>query len=159
MALADTFAALEATPISMEMAESAWLFPTVESVHVLAVTLVVGAILVVDLRLAGLASRGRSARQLADRILPITWAAFGLAVVSGVLLFLAKPVSYSQNVFFLFKLGALALAGLNMAAFHFVVDRDRTVAEPPAAARYSGFASLAIWVGVVALGRWIGFTV
>jgi len=159
MVLVDIFAALEATPISTEMAESSWLFPTVESVHVIAVTLVVGAILVVDLRLAGLASRGRSARQLADRILPITWAAFGLAVLSGVLLFLAKPVSYSQNPFFLFKLGALALAGLNMAAFHFVVDRDRTAPEPPAAARYSGFASLAIWVGVVALGRWIGFTV
>ena len=163
MTVMDFAAWLRETPLSTTIRESDWVFPTIESVHVVAFVLVVGTISVVDLRLVGLASRRRSAHDLTERLLPITWSAFGVAAIAGLLLFAAKPAVYLGNTFFLSKLVLLGLAGLNMAAFHVLVHR-RLAGLPPGAAeplgaRVCGFASLAIWIGVVACGRWIGFTV
>jgi hypothetical protein len=160
--LHDTVAWLQATPISTTIRESDWVFPTIESAHVIAFVLVVGSIFVVDLRLMGLASRRRPAVELTDRLLPLTWTAFAAAAAAGLLLFIAKPISYTANAFFLSKLALLALAGVNMAAFHLLVHRRLVGIAPgapePAAAKVSGFLSLALWIGIVACGRWIGFT-
>jgi hypothetical protein len=163
MTLMDFAAWLKETSLSTTIRESDWVFPTIESVHVVAFVLVVGTISVVDLRLVGLASRGRSAHDLTERLLPITWSAFVVAAIAGLLLFAAKPVTYASNGFFLAKLALLALAGLNMAAFHLFVHKRLAGlpagAPEPLGARLCGFASLALWIGVVACGRWIGFTV
>ena len=153
---------LQATAISTTIRESDWVFPAVESVHVIAFVIVVGSIFVVDLRLLGLASRRRGAAELTGQLLPITWSAFAVAAIAGVLLFIAKPVAYTANAFFLSKLVLLALAGVNMAIFH-LFTHERLAGLPPggrepAAAKLSGFASLALWIGIVACGRWIGFT-
>lgn len=163
MRIADLPAWLEATPFSLAMAESAWLFPAAESAHVIALTLVVGSISIVDLRLLGVASRRRSAPELAAAILPLTWVAFAGAVVTGALLFAAKPTSYLANPFFLGKLALLALAGLNMAAFHLLLARRLDGASghtpPPLPVRISAGLSLSLWVAVVGFGRWIGFSI
>jgi len=163
MTLAALTTWLEATPLSQAIAESAWLFPTIESVHVIALTLVVGSISVVDLRLLGWASRDRPAGALIRSIVPVTWGAFALAATSGVLLFTGKPSSYAANPFFLGKLALLALAGLNMAGFHLLLggrlEGLTGTVRAPAPIRASATASLLLWVGVVALGRWIGFTI
>jgi len=154
---------IKATPVSEAIAESDWLFPSIESVHVIALTLVVGSIAIVDLRLLNLASRSRPVREVIAAILPLTWAAFALSVVTGLTLFVAKPVVYGHNGFFLVKLGLIALAGLNMGAFHLFIDR--TLPSPasldPASrlAKASALASLGLWIGVVTCGRWIGFTI
>jgi len=158
MTLNDVFARLQATPISEAVAESAWIFPTVESLHVAAITLVVGSILVVDLRLVGLSSATRPSSEVEARFLKITWAAFAAAALTGATLFLAKPIAYAQNPFFLGKLALLLLAAGNMAAFHVIVQPRLGLRAGRAAARVCGFLSLVIWVGVVALGRWTGFT-
>jgi len=160
--LRDAVAWLQATPISTTIRESDWVFPAIESVHVIAFVIVVGSILVVDLRLLGLASRRRSAEDLTRQLLPLTWLAFAVAAAAGLLLFAAKPVTYTANTFFLSKLVLLALAGVNMAAFHLFVHKRLVGVAPgapePIAAKASGLFSLALWIGVVACGRWIGFT-
>jgi len=158
MDLNDLFSALQNTPVSQAVAESSWIFPTVESLHVLAITLVVGSILVVDLRLIGLASANRPPSEIEAQFLRITWTAFAVAVLTGATLFLAKPVSYTHNPFFLGKLALLLLAAVNMAAFHWIVQPRAGLGAGRAAAQASGVLSLAIWIGVVALGRWTGFT-
>ena len=162
MALKPLIDWLQAAPLSVIIRESDWVFPTIESVHVIAFVLVVGSITVVDLRLIGVASRGRPADELISELLPITWVSFAFAAIAGGLLFIAKPVTYTQNFFFLGKMALLFLAGLNMAAFHLFVHKrlvQRPRNEPhPLAARACGLVSLALWVGVVACGRWIGFT-
>ena len=153
---------LEATSIATTISENDLLFPWIEAVHVLAITLVVGSILIVDLRLVGWASLDRAAHALMAEALPITWAAFGLAAVTGLLLFASKAVTYGHNFFFLSKLALLTLAGINMAVFHVVagreVERWGAGVRCPRPARIAGFASLALWIAVVACGRWIGFT-
>ena len=84
---------LEATTIATTIAENDTLFPWIESVHVLAITLVVGSIFIVDLRLISWASLDRRAHDLMSEVLPITWAAFTLAVITGLLPPLPPPLS------------------------------------------------------------------
>jgi hypothetical protein len=141
--------------------ESDWLFPSIETVHVLALVLVVGSILMVDLRLLGIANRGRSVRSITAERLPLTWSAFAVAAIAGSLLFSSKAVTYYDDLPFRLKMVCLALAGLNMAWFH--AFTFRRVAEwdrgaPPPAARIAGAISLILWVTIVGAGRWVGFT-
>ena len=148
---------LSETSLSMALTDSTWAFPAIESIHVVAITLVVGSIAIVDLRLIGLASRKRDPRELIRSILPITWGAFALAAATGSLLFVANPISYLANFYFLGKLTLLLVAGVNMLLFHVLAHRhlERDSALLP---RLSGSASLILWVTIVAFGRWIGFT-
>jgi hypothetical protein len=138
------------------------LFPLIESIHVLAICLVIGSILAVDLRLVGLAWVGRSVREVTRGILPLTWGAFVIAVASGGLLFISNAAKYLGNGFFVTKMFLIAAAGLNMLIFHYVTARDASVldhqARLPLPARLAGGISITLWVAVVACGRWIGFT-
>jgi hypothetical protein len=154
--------ALYETPLAAQIRENEFAFPCIESAHVLAITLVVGSIAIVDLRLLGLTSRDRRVSRLSAEVLPVTWAAFAVAAVTGLLLFSSNAPKYLENPYFRGKLVLLALAGLNMLVFQFVGQRDLATwdgaAVPPARARIAAALSLVLWALVVACGRWIGFT-
>lgn len=160
--LQDLIAFVEHGTLGELVRENDLLFPFIESVHVLAVCLVVGSIAVVDLRLLGLASVDRPVGRLMRSILPVTVGAFGLAVAAGSLLFISHASKYLENHFFIAKITLIALAGVNMAVFHLIgarnLDQWENDALPPLFARVAGGLSLILWVSVVACGRWIGFT-
>lgn len=153
---------IHATSIAVAIRENDFLFPWIESVHVLAITLVVGSIAIVDLRLLGFASVDRTITRLTKDVLPCTWVAFAVAVVTGAALFSSNAVNYAHNFYFQGKMVLLLLAGINMLVFQFLVSRDiehwQTSSPTPLAARIAGGVSLALWIGVVGFGRWIGFT-
>lgn len=141
--------------------ESDWLFPTFETVHVLALVLVVGSIAMVDLRLLGLANRSRPVTEVMAQALPWTWSAFIVAASAGLLLFSCKAVTYYSDLPFRIKMVCLVLAGLNMAYFNRFTRRRLGRSDsgtPPAAAKISGGLSLLLWIVIVGTGRWIGFT-
>ncbi|SRR6266540_3992109 len=154
---------LQATPVAKAISENEILFPWIESVHVLAIVLVVGTISIVDLRLLGVASLDRAAGRLMRDVLPCTWGAFVVAAASGALLFSSDAKIYAHNFFFQGKLMLLGAAGLNMAFFHLIgigdVGQWGATRRTPLAAKTAGAISLLVWVAVVAFGRWIGFTV
>lgn len=154
--------ALQNTPIAQAIAENDVLFPWIESVHVLAIVLVVGSISVVDLRLLGFASTNRPMQRLMADVLPWTWGAFVIAAVTGSLLFSSRALDYAHNFFFLGKMGLLLLAAINMTTFHVVGARDVAqwglLRTTPTAAKLAGGISLLIWTAVIVFGRWIGFT-
>lgn len=140
---------------------SGWWFPNIETLHVLSISLVFGSILMVDLRLLGVASRDSAVSRLSQEVLPYTWSAFALAVISGTLLFISKPDVYYHNLQFRLKFLFMALAGLNMLAFHLGIYRhvlrwDNRV-PPPLGARVAGLLSIGLWIAVVFMGRWIGY--
>lgn len=158
----DLIVFLEQNALGDAIREDDLLFPLIESIHVLAVCLVVGSIAVVDLRLLGIASIRRPVGRLTDAILPITWCAFAVAVAAGGLLFISHAGKYLENGFFVAKLVLIVAAGLNMAVFHLIIGKDMKRweydARPPLPARLAGGLSLLLWISVVACGRWIGFT-
>jgi len=138
-----------------------WLFPNIETCHVLALALVFGSILMVDLRLLGITSRDSPVSKLSAECLPYTWVAFICAVISGTVLFTSRAHTYFYNLQFELKFAFMALAGLNMAVFHFGAYRQvlawDTRLPPPPAARLAGALSIALWIAVIFCGRWIGF--
>jgi hypothetical protein len=162
MTIATALEALYASGLATQVRENEFAFPWIESVHVLAITLVVGSIAILDLRLLGWASRDRAVTRLSADVLPVTWGAFGVAVLSGSLLFASNAPKYLENPYFRSKLVLLALAGLNMAVFQLLVRRDLAGWDAggptPRAARVAAALSLILWASVVACGRWIGFT-
>jgi hypothetical protein len=154
--------ALEDTSIATAVRENDVLFPCIEAVHVLAITLVYGCIAIVDLRLMGLASRDRALKRMTADVLPCVWTAFAVAVITGTLLFSSNARVYLFNPYFLAKFACMALAGVNMLVFHFVVGRDMLQWEapshmPPFKARAVGAMSLLFWFGVITCGRIVGF--
>jgi hypothetical protein len=159
---ADLISYLENSSLADNIRENDLLFPLIESVHVVAICLVVGSILAVDLRLLGFASLNRPISRVTAGILPLTWGAFVVAVTSGGLLFISNATKYLGNGFFVAKLCLIAVAGLNMAIFHFIGAKDLPRWEndrrPPLPARLAGGVSIVLWIAVVACGRWIGFT-
>ena len=163
MTWASILQSLYDSPVGSGIRESGVLFPWIESLHVLMATTVVGTIAIVDLRLIGYASHRKGARQLILDMLPFTWGAFVLAVVTGSLLFTSNAVSYAANAQFLSKMVALLLAGINMAVFHLTAYRRigqwNDALPPPRGVRIAGATSLLLWIVIVFLGRWIGFTI
>lgn len=161
MDLSELLLWLELTPVGELMQTSDWAFPTAEVIHVIAIVTVYGFIAIVDLRLLGLAGKSRRYTQLARDMLHWVWAAFALAVITGLLMFMTQPSQYLANPWFVTKMIFIALAGVNMLVMEFVISRDaRTWHETgvPLAARLAGGLSLSFWTVVVVCGRWIGFT-
>jgi hypothetical protein len=161
MILSDLWPALEKLPFAVAVRQSGWLFPTIESIHVLAVVLVVGTIAIVDLRLLGLPSREKAVRRLTAEVLPYTWTFFALAVVTGFLLFASSAATYAKAWPFQYKMLLLLLAGVNMGAFHLLPYRSvhlwDVLTHPPIGAKVMAGLSLTLWIGIVCCGRWIGF--
>ena len=163
MTLTDILTAIDGSPVGAFVREDGNVFAWIESLHVLGIVTVVGTISIVDLRLMGYRAHRRSARLLILDLLPFTWAAFALAVITGALMFTSNAVVYASNGLFIAKLALLALAGINMAYFH--VTAYRRIGEwddahpPPVVVQVSGAMSLGLWIAIVFVGRWIGFSI
>jgi hypothetical protein len=133
----------------------------VEAAHVLAAVMVLGTVLIVDLRLLGVLDSSRALTRVSRETLPLAWIAFSLAVATGSLMFTTSAAVYFGNTAFQLKALALLAAGLNMAVYQFVTARGAAAwdrGKPPGAARAAGVLSILFWAAVVLLGRWIGFT-
>jgi hypothetical protein len=142
---------------------SLWLFPVIEAVHLLGLSVLGGAILVVDLRMLGLGLKQRSVSELAREARPWLNGALLVMILTGVPLFLSEPIKCYYSPSFWVKMTTLALA----LVFTFAI-RNRITARDAASdiavrntARLQmlvGALSIAMWVTVAAAGRWIGFS-
>jgi hypothetical protein len=130
----------------------------VNASHILGIGLLVGAILPLDLRLAGVI-RGAPLAQLAPFLSRAAGFGLGLALLTGLWLFTVKPVEYSTNPAFLWKLGLLGLALANIALQHHgAAFREALATEVvPWRVRFGALASCLLWLAVLLAGRWIGF--
>ena len=154
---------LAATPGSIALHESRYLYLVVLSVHVLTLCLFVGTAAMIDLRLMGLTMQRVRFSEVIARLLPWTTAGFLLMIGSGALLFYAAPLVRYQNIFFRVKMAALMLAALNVFVFHNTVDRRRTEWDsdpvPPRSARWGGGVALVLCAVLIVLGRMIPYQV
>jgi hypothetical protein len=162
MTIPEFLASLESTGLATKIRDSLYLFPFIESSHVIGLTLVFGTIAVVDLRLLGIASTKRPFSRIAADILKWTWAAFGLTVLTGILMFITNAGVYYNNFFFRTKMLLLLLAGINMLMFELTAGRsiERWDRDPsaPKSGKAVAVVSVVLWITIIFLGRWIGFT-
>src|ERR1700744_2068875 len=152
---------VEASPIGDFVASSSWAFPTVETVHVIAICTVFGTGAMMDLRLLGLASKENRITGRSRATLTWTWGAFLLAAITRTILWFSKAHIYMKEPWFFAKMILIACAGVNMAIFHSVTWKtigQWDAGAPPRAAKIAGFSSLALWIVVVFCARMIGFT-
>jgi hypothetical protein len=149
---------LEGSALAEAMRSGTWLYAAVESAHLLGLGLLFGSIVGLDLRLIGL-SRALAASKAARHLLAPAGIGFGLAAVSGLLMFAADATSLATNAAFQLKLALLLLAGLNAAAFHLgpfrTISRWEQGRRPPRAALLMGATSLVLWTSIVVCGRLI----
>lgn len=152
---------LAGRPWSIALHESLYMYPMVESTHVLTLCVFAGTAMLFDLRLLGLTMRRVPAAEVLARLLPWTRVGFAVMVVTGAMLFSAIPVRSYQNIFFRGKLVLLVLAGVNVWVFHRGIYRrvHEWGADPvlPRAARLAGVLSLVLWAGVIVSGRLIAY--
>ena len=152
--------ALEQSPIAVAMRQELWLYPAVEIAHITGFVVLVGSIVVLDLRLLGL-SRSISARELSRHVLPWTLGALIVIVPSGLLMFMAHATDLVTNRAFQLKLVLIMLAGVNAVAYHVGTSRGAALwdrdAKPPLRVKLHSGASIAIWAGVIACGRLLAY--
>ena len=152
---------LAAQPASIALRESLYMWPLLESAHVLTLMVFVGTAVMLDLRLLGVTFRAVPVAEFTERLLPWTRGAFGVMAVTGLLLFYATPVRYYQNLFFRLKVILIIVAALNIWLFHSRVHRSvqgwGVAGRPPRAARVAAIVSLAAWAAVVITGRMVAY--
>jgi hypothetical protein len=136
----------------IDLATHAWAYPALEIVHILGIALLLGNLVLVELRVWGLGA-ALPMQDLARLALTVSLCGFGLAAASGLLMFASQPAELLANGAFVRKMLILMLAGLNAAAFHArggLARHDRT-------ARAQTALSLGLWLGVIICGRWIAY--
>ena len=134
------------------IASNPWAYPALEVVHIVGIALLVGNLVLVEVRVWG-AGAALPVEPLARLALPISLAGFGLAAASGLLMFSSQPAELLANRVFTLKMTVLMLAGCNAALFHSrgsLQKLDRT-------ARVQTALSLGLWLGVIVCGRWIAY--
>lgn len=152
-------ALLDSSALAGAMRASTWLYPTVEVVHIVGFSVLVGSVAMFDLRVLGF---GRSVAVLAAGRMLLPWSAVSLLAIvpAGLLLFSAHPKELAVNPVFQLKLLLIALAGLNALGFHLGAYRTAANwnASAPASARLHAIASLGLWICVISCGRFLAYT-
>lgn len=155
MDLYPLFEQLEATAVGAAIRESLWLFPVIEAVHLLALALLGGALLVLDLSLLGVGLRTASAAAIEKSARPWLQLALVVLIVTGIALGLSEAVKLLDRGAFWLKMSAL----LTALAFTFAVKIPLVRRQPDAAAlKPLALVSIALWLTVAIAGRWIGFS-
>ena len=155
---------LGATPISLAIQEVFWIIPTVQTVHILAISVVLASMAMFDLRLLGLAGKRNSIASLSRRFMPWLWGALMVLAASGCILIVGEPKRALGNVFFELKMCMLATAIVVTLGFQAVLKRDLASGSTDlvpahfAVAKITGLLSLALWVGIAVAGRLIAYT-
>ncbi len=132
-----------------------------EGTHLLSLMLFAGTIFVVDLRLLGVVFRRTPVSVIDRKVLPLTIWGLVFMVMTGVWLFYAKPLVYFHSVWFRMKMLLILFALVNIAVFHFRVQKSQgawdALPRPPLGARLSAAVSITVWLAVITCGRFIAY--
>lgn len=148
-------------PTSIAIRESLYFAPYLTVSHVVVMSIVAGLVLMMDLRLMGLANMRTPFSELQKRLFPWQMFAMSLAGITGLVLTYSDPMRFYVNLFFWLKMLMLLLAALNALAFHYTtyysVAAWDTAPTTPFAAKLSGGISVALWVLIIVTGRLIPY--
>lgn len=152
---------LEHTSVGAAIRQSLWLFPAIETLHLLGMAALVATITALDLRLLGWTAKAQPISKLAARLIPLAWLSFAVQFVTGVLLFSSEAVKIYGNPAFRLKMILLLVAGVQAVAFQMLTSKKLPAWDGrptlPAGAKAMGASSILLWAAIVTAGRFIGF--
>jgi hypothetical protein len=150
--------ASNATPLDALAAPFAWIsthpwaYPALEVVHIAGIALLLGNLVLLELRVWGLGAE-LPVQPLARLALTLSLLGFALVAASGLVMFASQPQELLANRSFLVKMGLIALAGLNAAMFH----SRGGLARLDGVAKAQTLLSLVLWFAAIIAGRWIAY--
>lgn len=152
---------IAAQPFSISLHESFYMFNWLETTHVLTLMLSLGMLFTIDARMAGWWLMEVPASRLAARLTTPMWIGFAIMIGTGVTLYTAIPVRYTQSVWFRLKLILLFAAAINAWLFHRHLNASASTWDldkiPPKRTRMAAITSLCLWAAVIVCGRFIAY--
>jgi len=152
---------LSQSPLSLAMATSPWVVPTMQSIHIMAISVIFISVLMIALRVMGITWGGVSVRSTSDRFAPWAWLALGVLALTGIILILAEPLREIMAISFWLKMILLAIAIVISVRFlRAVHSKDLYVQDHgpiDAGLRRNAVVTIAIWVAIIFLGRFIAY--
>lgn len=152
------FSRLEHSWIGQSIQSSVWLFPVIESIHLVGLGVIAGSVLIVDMRLLGIGLRSQSVEEVAENARPWMIGSLALMFASGILLFLSEATKCYYSFPFWFKMSSLALAIVFTFTLKSRIIRQKLGQRYPLLGKATAIVSLGLWFGVAWGGRWIGFS-
>ncbi|OYX32373.1 MAG: hypothetical protein B7Y99_08690 [Caulobacterales bacterium 32-69-10] len=150
------------TPLSLLIQNVSWVIPAFQSVHILAICVVMGSVALIDLRLLGVTGRSQSISSMVNRLVPAVWVALVILFLSGSVLAIGEPVRSLENPAFHAKMLMLLCVGALTFFFQHMLRGDVAFWELSparrATAKLAAVVSLLLWVGIIFAGRWIAYT-
>jgi hypothetical protein len=147
--------------LAVAMRDELWLYPLVEVLHIIGFSVLVGAVVMFDLRILGL-TKDIAVTALARHLLTWAVAALLLIVPAGLMMFSAHPQDFAGNNVFVLKLGLIGAAGVNALLFHAgtyrSVEQWNTGQKAPGLARVQALVSITLWIAVILCGRLLAYT-
>ena len=138
-----------------------WVSPTIQSIHITSMAVVIGTIGFIDLRILGIAARSQEPAEMARRLMPWFWTALVLLLATGSMLILNRPIRYFDNIAFIAKvlmlvtdivLTLVLVGGLRRDTGYWTASPARL-----RTGRILAGISAVFWVGIVLAGRWIAY--
>jgi len=157
MSILEIFYWLEYTPLLIEMRSSPWLFPVIATFHLFGLTIIGGAVLIVDLRLLGVGLTRQSPGQLGDSTFPILLMGLVIMFATGIFLFLCFATKYYYLAAFWVKISSLTLLVLYTLTLRRRVLHAKVMTESVIWPKLAALGSLSLWFSVALGGRLIGF--
>jgi len=150
------------TPLSLTIQNVSWIIPTVQSIHIICVSILFSSALMIDLRMLNLIGRSQAVAAYAARFMPWIWYTLIILLLSGATLIIGEPTRSLENPSFQLKM-VLLLAAMTMTA---VIQRPLAgntaywdeISRRKALAKVVAAVSLCLWVGIIFAGRWIAYT-
>lgn len=152
---------LDATPLSLLFKVTSWVVPAVQSIHIIAIGVVLAAAVVISLRLVGLNARHIDVGSLNDRLIPSIWWALLVLLGSGIVLIIAEPTRTLNNPYFFAKMGCLIVLAPLTRYFQLAVRRQPlrwgAVSAPSRAVRPVVASAMLLLLAIILCGRWIAY--
>jgi hypothetical protein len=152
---------IEQTALSQSIQTAAWVVPTVQTIHILAIAMVASSALMIDLRLIGVFWANRPMKAVAGRFLPLIWWTLTVLLATGIVMIIAEPARSLKNPAFQLKM-ILLIAALTVTwLFQLFQRRNPAFGDlasgPRAAATAIAVASMLLWSSIIFAGRWIAY--
>jgi len=149
---------LSHTAASKVISTDPWIIPTVQTVHIMAVTVVMAPMMMLDLRMMGVAGRRQSISEVADRVIPPVWIALCVLLLTGIILTVGEPARELTSNAFRLKMVLVVLVSLITFFAHRRIKGNPTFWEERRGAAIAvAVVSLLMWLSVATAGRWIAY--